>query len=1172
MDGEHIVAACILKSNNKSIQTYALIDTGCSGFAFIDKDFARHHQFPLIPLSSPRNLHVIDGRPISSGKVTHRCHLPLSIDSHHEAAPFFVTKLGSYPLVLGIPWLKLHDPMLRFKDNTISFSSNYCRSNCNASQTYSLIKGLTSANIKTTLVSPQTSENTKLQVYNLTEQNNEYFNQKLPSQDWRVRVPEQYHRYYKLMDESFANSLPPRRSYDHKIILKEGKEPPFGPLYGMSKDELATLKEYIRENIQKGFIRASSSPAGAPVLFVKKADGTLRLCVDYRGLNGITVKNRYPLPLIKETLDQLYKAKWYTKLDLRQGYNQIRIAEGEEWKTAFRTRYGHFEYTVMPFGLTNAPATFQHFINDCLRDYLDVFCTAYLDDILIYSNSLKEHQTHVSKVLQALQDSGVLLKPEKCEFHTQSTKYLGLIIEPGGIKMDPKKVDAVRNWKSPKTLKDVQAFLGFANFYRRFIRGFSALAFPLYKLTRKNTPFSWDTQAEKAFESLKISFTSAPILAHFDPQKRIVVETDASDYVAAGILSQYDPDGLLRPVAYFSKKHSPAECNYEIYDKELLAIIRAFEEWRPELEGATHPISVISDHKNLEYFMSTKQLNRRQARWAEYLSRFNFIIKYRAGNKGGKPDALTRRSEDMPDEKDARRLHQSQTILKKENLECIKLSASSFRDKSAKFSSLEKLFKEGYQNDKFPHKILSLIKNKAQHSNEISLAECTELEGKLYYREKIFVPNYDPLKIKILTLHHNDPSAGHPGREKTFELISRDYYWPSMRKYVAQYVRNCHTCQRSKPANHAKFGVLRPLPIALQPWQEVSMDFVTQLPESEGFDAILVVVDRLTKLRHLIPCTTTTTSEDVARLYLRNVWKLHGLPKYITTDRGTQFTAKFWRQLCKHLGIEARMSTAFHPETDGQTERFNAVMEQYLRSYVKYQQDDWVHWLPMAEFAANNHVSATTRATPFFSTYGFHPNFTISLKPYVKTVANINAVDFANKMKSLHDYLRSNIRTAQDQQEQAVNSNRKTAPCYQIGDQVFLSAKHIKTSRNCKKLDWKKLGPYSISKVVSPYAYKLNLPKKMKIHPVFHVSLLEPAANDPVPGQTQPPPPPVIINDVEEYSVEEIYDSRISSRKGLQYLVKWTGYDDPTWEPAVNLEDTAASKIFHRCHPTKPKP
>ena len=283
-----------------------------------------------------------------------------------------------------------------------------------------------------------------------------------------------------------------------------------------------------------------------------------------------------------------------------------------------------------------------------LREYLDIFCTAYIDDILIYSNSLKEHKDHVRKVLMALQKAGLQLDISKCEFHVTETIYLGLTISKDGIRMDPKKIETIQNWNTPENLKDVQAFIGFANFYRRFVKGFSRIAGPLTAMSKKKIPFVWTDDCAKAFEDLKAMFTSDLVLLHFDPDKESVVETDSSDYVNAGVLSQYDDDGVLRPVAFFSRPLSPAECNYEIYDKELLAIIRAFEEWRPELQGAAYPVKVITDHKNLEYFTTTKQLSRRQARWAEYLSRFDFKITYRPGKLGGKPDALTNRATPHP--------------------------------------------------------------------------------------------------------------------------------------------------------------------------------------------------------------------------------------------------------------------------------------------------------------------------------------------------------------------------------------------------------------------------------------------------------------------------------------------------------------------------------------------
>ncbi|TKA49304.1 hypothetical protein B0A49_13706, partial [Cryomyces minteri] len=426
-------------------------------------------------------------------------------------------------------------------------------------------------------------------------------------------LPTEYHEYLDVFSRKQADMLPTRRPYDHKITLEEGKQPGFGPLYGMTQDELKVLQKYLTEHLAKGFIRASSSPAASPVLFVRKPGGGLRFCVDYRALNAISVKNRYPIPLIRETLDRLCQAKVYTKLDIIAAFNRLRIAKGDEWKTAFRTRYGLYEYLVMPFGLANAPSSFQHYINDVLREHLDVFCTAYIDDIPIYSNSLEEHRHHVRLVLRALRTAGLQIDIEKCTFHATEVLYLGQVITTKGIRMDPKKVETVQEWKTPKNVKDVRAFIGFAGFYRRFIHRFSTIVDPLVRLTKKDTPFSWNMACTQAFEELKTAFTSAPILKHFDPEAQIVVETDASNYVSAGVLSQYDSQGVLWPVAYFSKRHSPAECNYEIYDKELLAIIRAFEQWRPELEGAALPIQTLTDHKNLQYSTTTKQLSHRQA-------------------------------------------------------------------------------------------------------------------------------------------------------------------------------------------------------------------------------------------------------------------------------------------------------------------------------------------------------------------------------------------------------------------------------------------------------------------------------------------------------------------------------------------------------------------------------
>jgi len=619
---------------------------------------------------------MFNGEITSSGTITEEFTGCLAIEQHFERLSLLVTQLSDYDIVLGAQWLQKHNPAISWAQGEVQFTSSQCKKHCfDANLTISkpkIVKSMESGKDITIIGAAAYSLLAKRPNHHIFAASVADIEKALEPKkevDPLTILPEEYHKFIDVFSRKESDILPPHRPYDHKITLKDSSSLPFSRLYPMSRDELLVLRKYLQENLNKGFIKASSSPVASPVLFVKKPNGGLRLCVDYRALNALTVKNQYPLPLIRETLDRLAKAKYFTKLDVIAAFNRIRMAEGDEYLTAFRTRYGLFEYNVMPFGLTGAPSTFQHYINDSLREYLDIFCTAYLDDVLIYSNSLSEHKDHVRKVLIRLRQAGLQIDIEKCEFHTQETRYLGLIISTEGIKMDPKKIATVKAWPKPKNLKDIQAFLGFANFYRRFIMGFSAIVKPLTALTKKGTPFIWTKGCQDAFQTLKERFISAPILKWFDPDKRIIVETDSSDYVSGGILSQPDDDNILHPVAYFSRKHSNEECNYEIYDKELLAIIRAFEEWRPELEGAKYPITVITDHKNLEYFMSTKLLNRRQARWSEFLSRFDFKITYRPGKQGIKADSLTRRSEDLPRGGDQRLIHQSQVVLKPKNLE-----------------------------------------------------------------------------------------------------------------------------------------------------------------------------------------------------------------------------------------------------------------------------------------------------------------------------------------------------------------------------------------------------------------------------------------------------------------------------------------------------------------------
>jgi hypothetical protein len=373
------------------------------------------------------------------------------------------------------------------------------------------------------------------------------------------------------------------------------------------------------------------------------------LCVDYRGLNAITVKNRHPLPLVSETLDRLSRAKYFTKLDLKDAYYRIPIRRGDEWKTAFRTRYGHFEYMVMPFGLTNAPATFQAYINRSLAGLLDQSCVVYLDDILIYSETYEEHVRHVREVLARLRKFALYASLKKCFFFQQEVEFLGYIVSTAGVSIDPSRIATVVDWPVPRSFHEVQQFLGFANFYRRFIYSYSKVVAALTSLLKgakngkKTGPFIWSEGEEHAFREIKTAFTQAPVLRHYDPALRLRLETDASAFAIAAILSQLF-DSEWHPVAFWSRKMIPAERNYETHDQELLAVVEAFKQWRQYFEGAPHAIRVLVDHANLRGFMKVKQLNGRQARWATFLASFDFTIEHQAG-KRNPADTPSRRSD-----------------------------------------------------------------------------------------------------------------------------------------------------------------------------------------------------------------------------------------------------------------------------------------------------------------------------------------------------------------------------------------------------------------------------------------------------------------------------------------------------------------------------------------------
>ena len=984
--------------------------------------------------------------------------------------------------------------------------------------------------------------------------------------DVRGKLPPEYHDLIDVFDKGKAKELPPHRDADCKIELAgDPKELPKSRVYPLSLPKLKELKKYLTENLEKGYITPSQASHASPILFALKKDGSLRFCVDYRKLNALTKKDRYPLPLIDETLARIAGCKYLTKIDIIAAFNSLRMDPDSEALTTFITSMGAYMYKVMPFGLTNGPACWQHYINDVLFEYLNDFAQAYMDDILIYSKTLKEHRSHVRKVLSKLREAGLYADINKCEFHVTETTFLGVIISTDGIRMDPQKIQVILDWARPETLKQVQSFVGFCNFYRRFIKDFSRITKPLHRLAQKDVKFEWNEACQTAFDRMKTAITSAPVLRHFDRGREAILETDSSDYVNAGILSQYDDEGVLHPVAFYSKNLAPAECNYEIYDKELLAIINGLETWKADLECTEIPIKIFTDHKSLEYFMETKKLTRRQARWANSLAEYNFKIMYTSAKKNQKADALTRTADSSPTSlDDDREKYMNQTVLTRDRLD---LNPIEHR---------EGLHSRVVAANVADMGCCAIRKEVAEGKGS---AGYTVRDNVVYRYERIQVP--DNMLTEVIREVHDQPSSSHPGVRRTIQLLNRYYYVPKLRSTIERYIRNCYTCQRIKAPRDKKNDLLHPLPIPDQRWKDISMDLITGLPVSKGWNAIFTICCRLSKHRLYIPCTDEdegTSAASLANLVLKEVYRHRGLPTSIVSDRGTQFVSALWKCLCRRLGIRADLSTAFHPETDGQTERANQDIETKLRAYCNEQQDNWSDYICMAEFADNNQESSATGMSPFFFNYGYHPrmSFTPDDTVYPSTrerLASTSAGDITQHMQSALEFGRQNLQLSQARMIKHANRHRKEVS-YEVGDRVFLSTKNIKTSRPCKKLDFKMIGPFEVVGKKG-YAYELKLPVGSRIKNVFHSSLLRRAARDPLPGQELVPAESVIIDDEEEWEVDDILDSRRSHGR-LQYKVKWAGFDlDLEWYDAENGEFDNAKEVvsdFHARYPRKPGP
>ena len=584
---------------------------------------------------------------------------------------------------------------------------------------------------------------------------------------------------------------------------------------------------------------------------------------------------------------------------------------------------------------------------------------------------------------------------------------------------------------------------------------------------------------------------------------------------------------------------------------------------RAWLINTPSPVTVISDHKNLTHFMSSQVLNRRQARWAMFLTEYNFQLDYAPGLRNP-ADAPSRRVDFAPKKGDEVLAENCKTILTPYHTQRL---FSSFdphtpSTSSLKISAVTALTVDGSD---FQQRLRNAVSSDQEWRSAVQSGNqrFQVHDGNIVYHDGLlYIPL--PLRPDVLASRHDSVLSGHPGQKRTLALVQRDFSWPGLDTYVRNYVRACDVCGRIKAPRHKPFGLLRPLDIPDRPWRAITMDHIVKLPGSHGYDTIWVICDRLTRYAHFIPYTESSTAADLAWIFLARIFIYHGMPESIISDRGTTFISAFWKEFTSLLQTRLNFSTAHHPQTDGLTERTNQTLETYLRAYVSAQQDDWTDYLPLAEFAFNNHIHSSTRTSPFYANLGYHPTFDprVSVTPAVPA-----AGDLVHRLSRLHDELRAHLREAQDVQSRYYNKRVATAPHYKPDQLVWLLRRHIKTTRPSDKLEHRRLGPFPIDCAVSNLAYRLRLPSYLsRLHPVFHVSLLEPYHD---PSEFRPHASPVpfeLSDDFSSPTIHSILDARKLGQR-YEYLVHWSQLpsDEDSWVPLSDIP-TSTNELLEHFH------
>ena len=715
--------------------------------------------------------------------------------------------------------------------------------------------------------------------------------------------------------------------------------------YSVSPAVQADLDAEIDRMLSLGVIEVSvDSPWSSPVTLVKKANGKVRLCLDARKLNEVTVKDAYPLPIIDGLISRLEKTRFISSVDLKDAFWQIPLDKDSRAKTAF-TVPGRplYQFTVMPFGLSNAPQRMCRLMHRVIPHDLHDRLFVYLDDLLIISATLEEHFFLLEKVAQLLRHANLTINVEKSKFVMKEIKYLGYIVGDGCLKVDSSKVEAIGDFRVPQTKKQVRRFIGMTGWYRRFIKNYSTIAAPLMGLTSKNKKWLWNDECQKAFDDLKLALTEAPVLKNPDFGKPFFIQCDASKTGIGSVLFQISEEGEENPIAYTSKKLNAAQRNYSITELECYAAVHSVKIFRPYIEG--YRFTILTDHASLKWLMEHRDLTGRLARWSLKLQAFDFTIEHRKGSQNVVPDALSR-------------IHMEELESETNPIQ-VDLNSSAFLD------------------DEYTQRLKDLRGNTSSNSNLredngkllICLSGVPEFVNDIT-EWKLVIPN--SLIESFLSQAHNPPSSAHFGVAKTLERLQRFYFWPSMVSDVRSYIQKCQICKTCKPMNQTLRPPMGKFVEVDRPFQRLYIDFLGPYPRSRsGNTSLFMVLDQFSRFILLKPMRRPSAN-NVVEFLEHEVFSLFSVPEIIFSDNGVQFTSVLFKDLLRKYGVKHTLTPKYSPQANA-SERVNRTILSAIRGYLKpLSHEEWDKHIYEIASALRNVVHSSTKFSPHFLVFGEH--------------------------------------------------------------------------------------------------------------------------------------------------------------------------------------------------------